>query len=126
MTTPIRSIRNLGPAMEAACHAAGVMDAETLHAVGADAAYARMIAHGHRPHVLAFSAMALGLQGRHWNDADPAEKAALRARFDAARATASAVPTHEQGRTPMDAALDDLGVIRKSAAQPTSSRPEKK
>lgn len=110
--------------MEDACHAAGIMDAETLRALGADVAYARMIAQGYRPHVLAFSALALGLQDRHWNDADPAEKVALRARFDAARA--AALPTHEQGRTPMDAALDDLGVIPKKAAQPTSSRPEKK
>lgn len=126
MTTPIQSIRNLGPAMEAACHAAGIMDAEALRALGADDAYARMIAHGHRPHVLAFSAMALGLQGRHWNDADPAEKAALRARFLAAKAAAASMRTEEQGRTPMDAALDDLGVIPRKAAQPTSSRPEKK
>ena len=116
--------------MEAACHAAGITDAETLRALGADAAYARMIAHGHRPHVLAFAAMALGLQGRHWNDADPAEKAALRARFAAAKAAATAAPAQEEGRTPMDAALDkaldDLGVIPKRPAQPTSSRPAKK
>ena len=126
MTTPIRSIRNLGPAMEAACHAAGIMDAETLRALGADEAYARMIAQGHRPHMMAFSAIALGLQDRHWNDADPAEKAALRARFNAAKAAAGTAPTQEKGRTPMDAALVELGVIVKPAAQPTSSRPEKK
>ncbi|MGS4946728.1 TfoX/Sxy family DNA transformation protein [Meridianimarinicoccus sp. RP-17] len=125
MTDPIRSIRNLGAAMEAACHAAGIMDAETLRALGADAAYAQMIAHGHRPHVLAFSALALGLQGRHWNDADPREKAALRARFDAAKAAAARSVPHDKGRTPMDAALDEIGVIVR-AAQPTSSRPEKK
>ena len=112
--------------MEAACHAAGIMDADTLHALGADVAYVRLIAHGHRPHVMAFSAIAMGLQGRHWNDADPAEKTALRARFAAAKAAARTNTTHEQGRTPMDAALDEIGVIAKSADQPTSSRPEKK
>jgi hypothetical protein len=103
---PIRSIRNLGAAMEAACHAAGIMDADALRGLGADTAYARLIAHGHRPHVLAFSAMALGLQGRHWNDAEPAEKAALRVRFDRAKTAAAQQITNEKGRTPMDAALD--------------------
>lgn len=125
MTEPIRSIRNLGPAMEAACHAAGIMDAAALCTLGADDAYARMIAHGHKPHVVAFSALALGLQGRHWNDADPAEKAALRARFAAAKAAAARATSHEKGRTPMDAALEEIGVIVRRA-QPTSSRPEKK
>jgi hypothetical protein len=122
---PIRSIRNLGAAMEAACHAAGIMDADALHALGADTAYARLIAHGHKPHVLAFSAMALGLEGRHWNDADPAEKAALRDRFDRAKAAAARHAHDEKGRTPMDAALDEIGVIDRRV-QPTSSRPEKK
>jgi len=125
MANPIRSIRNLGAAMEAACHAAGIMDADALRGLGADTAYARMIAHGHRPHVVAFSALALGLQGRHWNEADPAEKAALRARFEAAKAAAAQVARHDEGRTPMDAALDDIGVIPRRD-QPTSSSPEKK
>jgi hypothetical protein len=121
---PIRSIRNLGAAMEAACHAAGIMDADALRGLGADTAYARLIAHGHRPHVLAFSAMALGLQGRHWNDAEPAEKAALRVRFDRAKTAAAQQITNEKGRTPMDAALDEIGVIVRPD-QPTSSSPEK-
>ncbi len=125
MTESIRSIRNLGAAMEAACHAAGIMDADTLRGLGADAAYARMIAAGHRPHVIAFTALALGLQGRPWTNADPAEKAALRARFDAARAAAARVAPSEKGRTPMDAALDEIGVIA-GRVQPTSSSPEKK
>jgi hypothetical protein len=121
---PIRSIRNLGAAMEAACHAAGIMDADALRGLGADTAYARLIAHGHRPHVLAFSAMALGLQGRHWNDAEPAEKAALRVRFDRAKTAAAQQITNEKGRTPMDAALDEIGVIVRPD-QPPSSSPEK-
>ena len=41
MSTPISTIRNLGPAMEAAFARAGVPDAEALRAMGADAGYAR-------------------------------------------------------------------------------------
>lgn len=109
--------------MSAAFCAVGIEDAETLQDIGADDAYARLLANGHRPHFIAYLAVALGLQGRHWNDIEPAEKSAFRARFDAIKSRKS---SHDaKGRTLIDAALAEIGVIER-AAQPTSSRPEKK
>jgi nucleotidyltransferase/DNA polymerase involved in DNA repair len=52
--TPISSIRNLGPATEAAFNRAGIASAEELRALGADAAYARLLAAGERPHFIGF------------------------------------------------------------------------
>ncbi|MEM8789301.1 MAG: TfoX/Sxy family DNA transformation protein [Pseudomonadota bacterium] len=104
---PITAISNLGPAMARAFADAGIADAEALRALGADAAYARLLAAGTRPHFMAFLAVTLGLQGRPWNDADAQEKAALRARFDALRATAAS-----RGANTLEAQLDALGVPR--------------
>jgi hypothetical protein len=86
MATPVSSIRNLGPAYEAACARAGIRSAEELRALGADAAYARLLAAGERPHFIAYYVLVMALQGRPWNDPAPEEKAALRARFDALKA----------------------------------------
>lgn len=86
--TPVSSIRNLGPAVETACTRAGIPDAETLRALGADAAYARLLAAGERPHFIAYYVLHMALQGRPWNDCKGAEKAALRKRFDAVKAGA--------------------------------------
>lgn len=52
--------------------------------------------------------MVMGLQGRPWNDCRGKEKAKLRARFDAIKATA-----HDKGRSDLEAALDRIGVGRK-------------
>ncbi|TDL86429.1 TfoX/Sxy family DNA transformation protein [Meridianimarinicoccus aquatilis] len=123
MATPITSIRNLGTAMSAAFTAVGIEDAETLQEIGADEAYAKLLANGHRPHFIAYLAVALGLQGRHWNDIEPAEKTAFRSRFDSIKSRRPL--QNAKGRTPIDAALAEIGVIER-AAQPTSSRPEKK
>lgn len=79
----ISTIRNLGPASERAFAEAGIASAEELHALGPDAAYARLLAAGARPHFIGYYAMAMGLMGRPWTDCRGAEKAALRARFDA-------------------------------------------
>lgn len=108
--TPIRTIRNLGPAMEAAFVAAGVPDAESLRALGADAAYAKLLASGERPHFIPFYVLHMALQGRPWNDCKGDEKAALRARFDALKAKAAAP---EEGLT-SDLAqfLNQIGVGR--------------
>ena len=46
MGTPISSIRNLGPATEAAFARAGIPDAETLRDMGADAAYLALMRSG--------------------------------------------------------------------------------
>lgn len=121
---PVSSIRNLGPAVEAACTRAGIHSAEALREIGPDKAYARLITSGTAPHFIGYYAMVMGLQGRPWNDCQGAEKTALRARFDHIKTTAQATGSNENGRTRMDAALAEIGVIER--VQPTSSRPAKK
>ena len=147
MSEPVTAIRNLGPAMARSFATVGITDAETLRALGADAAYARLLAAGDRPHFIAYYAIVLGLQGRPWTDCTAAEKIDLRRRFDAikaglcapSRADAGAAPRRQKAASPpekrvaskpprirLDAALSEIGVIAKGRAQPTSSRPEKK
>ena len=82
MTTPVSQIRNLGPKSEAMFARAGITSAEQLRAIGAEAAYLRLLKTGTRPHFIGFYALWLGLQGRPWNDLQPDEKAALRKVFD--------------------------------------------
>ena len=103
----LETVRNIGPAMAAALRGAGVLDAADLHALGADAAYARLLGSGHRPHFIAYSVLVTGLMGRPWNDCQGEEKAALRRRFDALVAAAG----QTKGRAGIDAALDALGVV---------------
>jgi len=119
MTTPVSSIRNLGPAMEAALAKVGIDSAEELRRLGADAAYARLLDAGHRPHFIAYYVIEMGLQGRPWNDCKGAEKDALRARFDALKAAARPDPDHR-----IDRILDEIGVVERP--QPTISMPAKK
>jgi len=106
MARPVTTIRNLGPAMATAFAKAGIEDADTLRAMGADAAYARLIEAGQKPHFMAYAALALGLQGRPWTEFQGAEKTALRARFDALKAAHAAAP-----RSALEAALDEIGVV---------------
>jgi DNA transformation protein and related proteins len=111
--TPISTIPNLGPATEASFIRAGIPDAETLRALGADAAYARLLANGERPHFIGYYVLVMGLQGRPWNDCQGAEKAALRARFDSLKADAArqAKSRPDALRVELEAALDVLGVL---------------
>ncbi|MEM8631959.1 MAG: TfoX/Sxy family protein [Pseudomonadota bacterium] len=105
MGTPISSIRNLGPAMEAAFEKVGIRSAEELRELGTDAAYARLLASGTRPHFIGYYVIEMGLQGRPWNDCRGTEKEALRARFDALKAA------HVVERPPdIEAILDEIGV----------------
>lgn len=83
---------------------AGIASAEMLREMGADAAYRRLVETGHRPHFIAYYALAMGLQGRPWNDCQGAEKAELRKRFDAIVSQASA-PESSLARE-----LDEIGV----------------
>lgn len=106
MPTAISTIRNLGPATEAAFVRAGIHSAEELRAIGADAAYLRLLQSGERPHFIGYYVLVMALQGRPWNDCKGAEKAALRARFDALKASG-----HDKGRSDLEAALDMIGVI---------------
>ncbi len=107
MATPVSSIRNLGPAFDAACTAAGIASAEELRELGADAAYARLLRNGHKPHFIGYYVLVMALQGRPWNDCKGEEKRALRARFDAIKA---------QGRDPalseFERMMDRIGIRR--------------
>jgi len=104
---PVSAIPNLGPAAEADFARIGITSAEALIALGPDAAYARLLASGTRPHFIMYYALVMGLQGRPWNDCRGAEKDALRARFDKLK---SAGAPNEKGRSQLEAALDLLGV----------------
>ncbi len=111
MATPVSAIRNLGPATEAAFARAGITSAEELRALGADAAYIRLLESGTQPHFIGYYVIVMGLQGRPWNDCQGAEKAALRKRFDALKASVG--PTHGAA---LEAALDAMGVIPRRRA----------
>ncbi|MEO9683777.1 MAG: TfoX/Sxy family DNA transformation protein [Tateyamaria sp.] len=108
MGTPVSSIRNLGPMMDAACAQAGIPDAETLHTLGPDEAYARLLRAGIKPHFIGYYVLVMGLQGRPWNDCKGEEKKALRVRFDAIKAE-----SFDSDRSAFERALNDIGVIEK-------------
>jgi hypothetical protein len=105
MTRPLETVRNIGPAMAEAFSRVGIPDADTLIALGADAAYLRLLDAGSRPHFIAYYALVMGLQGRPWNDAKGAEKAVLRVRFDALKARA-----HPSTDLAFERILDEIGV----------------
>ncbi len=83
--------------------------AEQLRALGPDAAYAKLLAAGTKPHFIGYYALVMGLQGRPWTDCQGAEKAALRKRFDAIKAEST-----KKGRSEIEAALNFLGVVPKA------------
>ena len=84
--TALTSIRNIGPAFEKSFQNAGIMTAEQLRALGADAAYTRLLENGAKPHFIGYYVLHMALQGRPWNDCKGEEKKALRNRFDAIKA----------------------------------------
>ncbi|MDP3342647.1 TfoX/Sxy family DNA transformation protein [Frigidibacter sp.] len=104
---PVSAIPNLGPAAEADFARIGITSAEALIALGPDAAYARLLASGTRPHFIMYYALVMGLQGRPWNDCRGAEKDALRARFDKLKSSSA---QNDESRSQLEAALDMLGV----------------
>ena len=109
MSAPVSTIRNIGPAMEDAFLKAGISTADAIRELGPDAAYARLVEAGTRPHFIGYYALVMGLQGRPWNDCQGAEKANLRKRFDrickAVRLSDTSAPAGD-----MAAALDRMGV----------------
>jgi len=109
MAEPVSSIRNLGPASDKSFARAGIESAEQLRDLGPDAAYAKLLAAGSKPHFIGYYALVMGLQGRPWNDCQGAEKAALRKRFDAIKAK-----TTKKDRSEIEAALNFLGVVPKA------------
>ncbi|APG47379.1 TfoX/Sxy family protein [Phaeobacter porticola] len=106
MSTPVSSIRNLGPAFETACTRAGIPSAEALRALGADAAYARLMEAGTKPHFIGYYVLVMALQGRPWNDCKGEEKAALRRSFDALKAQC-----FDTDRSAFERQLNEIGVI---------------
>ena len=106
MSQPVSAIRNLGPASDEAFARAGITTAEEVRTLGADAAYARLLQAGSRPHFIGYYALVMGLMGRPWNDCQGAEKDALRARFDALCAASSAPDD-----TGIEAILNEIGVV---------------
>ena len=109
MPAPVSTIPNLGPAAEAAFARAGIHSAEEIRAMGADAAYLRLLQAGTRPHFIGYYVLVMGLQGRPWNDCVGEEKTALRARFDALKSSAS--PEHDKDRSRLEAVLDEIGLL---------------
>lgn len=102
----ISTIRNLGPAMEAAFKAAGITTAEELREIGADDAYRRLLANGTRPHFIGYYVLHMALQGRPWNDCKGEEKKALRAQFDAIKDQ-----SFDAERSDFERILDQIGVV---------------
>ncbi|MCB1348904.1 MAG: TfoX/Sxy family DNA transformation protein [Maritimibacter sp.] len=111
MPTPLTTIRNLGPASAKSYAKAGIDSAETLRALGPDAAYAKLLASGEPPHFIGYYAMVMGLMGRPWTDCRGAEKAALRARFDTIVATANPRTAADGTHDPdLERILDEIGL----------------
>lgn len=107
----ISTIRNLGPASEAAFARAGIYTADALREIGADAAYRRLLESGSRPHFISYYVLVMGLQGRPWNDCQGEEKKALRQRFDL---ICAAVKQSDQGKARViDQAISQFGVVAK-------------
>jgi hypothetical protein len=121
VSRPPSALRNLGPKSDAAFRRAGIETAEELLALGPEAAYARLLATGVRPHFAMFWALTFAIQDRPWTDLGPEEKRAMRARFDAVVARAIAGHAPADARDAIEAELDRFGV-----GQPTSSSPAKK
>lgn len=118
--SPLTDVVNVGPSFEKAFLRAGIGSAEELRALGADAAYERLLEAGDRPHFIAYYSLVLGLQGRPWTDCTAAEKPALRARFDTIKTNAPRNPAVRGGTGGPDAALeamlDAMGVRATPAA----------
>ena len=106
MTSPISSIRNLGPATEAHFAKAGITSAAQLRDLGADEAYRRWLGAGLAPHFIGYYVLHMALQGRPWNDCKGDEKKAFRIRFDALVAETTGARNPE-----LETALNLLGVI---------------
>ena len=110
MSEPVSSIRNLGPAFEDACKRAGIMDADHVRELGADATYAALLRHGTKPHFIGYYVLVMGLQNRPWNDCKGEEKKQLRNRFDAIKAEA-----FDTGLNEFERMMDQIGVRSRNA-----------
>lgn len=116
MSTPITSIRNLGPATATAFAKAGITTAEELYALGAHDAYRRWLEADQHPHFIGYYVLVMALQARPWNDCKGDEKKALRVQYDALRAEVAASLRDKPGapgKLPkaLDQALAAIGVL---------------
>lgn len=102
----ISTLRNIGPATEAALIKAGIKTAEALREIGADGAYARLLESGIRPHFIGYYVLHMALQGRPWNDCKGEEKKTLRKNFDALCAGG-----FDSDRADLERMLNLIGVI---------------
>lgn len=110
MADPISSIRNLGPAVEAAFAEIGITTAQEVRDLGADEAYRRLLQGGKtRPHFIGYYVMVMGLQGRPWNDCQGQEKIDLRKRFDEIKASVKSKDFDNE----IERILDQIGVRAK-------------
>ncbi len=109
MTTPISSIRNLGPAYEESCAKIGITSAEQLRDLGADETYRRLLQSGTKPHFIGYYVLVMALQGRPWNDCKGEEKKALRVTFDQLKAEA-----FDQGLSAFEQMMNQIGVRSKN------------
>ena len=110
MADPISSIRNLGPAVEAAFAEIGITTAQEVRDLGADEAYRRLLQGGKtRPHFIGYYVMVMGLQGRPWNDCQGQEKIDLRKRFDEIKASFKPKDFDNE----IERILDQIGVCAK-------------
>ncbi|KQB98174.1 competence protein TfoX [Loktanella sp. 1ANDIMAR09] len=102
----LTSIKNIGPAFAASLKAVGITTAEELRALGADAAYAKMLEGGARPHFISYYVLHMALQGRPWNDCKGDEKKALRKQFDQIKAG-----SFDKDRSELERILNQIGVV---------------
>ncbi len=100
----LETIRNIGPAFAGSLRSVGINTAEELHAIGANAAYIRLLQQGSKPHFISYYVLHMALQGRPWNDCKGAEKDALRAQFDALKAQHC-----DTDRAALERILDQIG-----------------
>ncbi|WP_373635477.1 TfoX/Sxy family protein [Yoonia sp. SS1-5] len=102
----LTSIKNIGPAFEKALQAVGITTAEQLRELGADAAYAKLLEAGNKPHFIGYYVLHMALQGRPWNDCKGAEKKALRTQFDKIKKG-----SFDQNRSELERFLNQIGVV---------------
>ena len=102
----LTTIKNIGPAFDAALTAVGITTAEQLREMGADAAYAKLLENGSKPHFIGYYVLHMALQGRPWNDCKGEEKKALRRQFDKIKAQ-----NFDQDRSALETILNQIGVI---------------
>ena len=104
--TALTSIKNIGPAFETSLKSVGITTAEELRALGADAAYAKLLEGGNKPHFIGYYVLHMALQGRPWNDCKGDEKKALRKSFDRIKAG-----SFDETRSELEQFLNKIGVV---------------